>query len=331
MNKTPDYKLIIAELKEDPFRSLNIAFALMSMIPLLIILYLLATDHNTYSILIGTKGFLFLVAILFTILGFSTSYTLIRKVIYKMLHYSDECRKSEELKSALVSEVSHDFRTPLTTIRVSVESLIGGGIGNVSAVQAKMLNICLSTVERLTQFVNTILTIPRIKLTKVGLKREELDFNLLIDKELQIVEPLIRQKQQNISYKKERQVLEMWGDNLKLQQVVANLLSNAVKYAPIHGSINITTAATGDVVELKVANTGEGIPPNRIAEIFNKYYRVKEASDKEGFGLGLSIVKEIIELHRGRIDVFSEIGKETRFSVLLPRDLRDKPRRMVTV
>lgn len=327
MKKTFDYKIIVAELKEDPIHKLNTAFALMSIIPLLIMVYLVIGRYRIYKIFMGTNGILWLVAVTLSISGFFTAYLLVRKIISKMLQYSAECRKSEELKSAVIAEISHDFRTPLTTIKVSIESLLKQTVGTLTRIQMKMLNICLSTVKRLTQFVNMVLDISRIRLTKVDIKRELVDLKVLLEEELDMVSPIARQNRQNVLYTKGGRHIELWGDKKKLRQVIANLLSNAVKHTPAGGEIRIILNADEGTAKLEVINTGEGIPKDKIDMIFDKYYSIKEPSGK-GVGLGLAIVKEIVELHKGKIDVFSQPGKETRFCLLLPRDLRARPRKI---
>lgn len=322
-----DYKIIIAELKEDPIHKLNIAFALMSVIPLLIMTSLLTARFPLEKIFVGRDGMLCLIAIILALFGFSVVYMLLRKLISRMLLYSAKCKKSEELKSALLAEVSHDFRSPLTAIKIGLEDLLENSRAVFSEVQSKVLNICLSAVNKLAHFVSIVLDVSRITLTKTELERELLDFISLIEEELNLMHLLAEKNGQNLLYRKNISSVKLWADKTKLRQVVANLFSNAVKYTPPKGEIHIIVDADEGTVSLEISNTGQGIAQSEIDKIFDKYYRIK-GTDKEGAGLGLAIVKEIIELHRGTIDVFSQPGKETRFSLFLPRDLRTNPRSM---
>lgn len=324
-----DYKIIISELKEDPIHKLNTAYALMSIIPLLIMTSLLAARFPIEKIFVGRDGMMFLLAIILALFGFSVAYVLLRKLIGRMLFYSAKCKKSEELKSALLAEVSHDFRSPLTAIKVGLESLLENSRTAFDEVQSKLLNICLSAVNKLAHFVSVVLDVSRLTLTKTELERELLDFISLIEEELTLVHLLVEKNEQNLLYRKNINSIQLWGDKIKLRQVVANLMSNAVKYTPTGGEIHIVVDADEGTVSLEVSNSGEGIAQSEIDKIFDKYYRIK-GTDKEGVGLGLAIVKEIVELHRGTIDVFSQPGKETKFSLFLPRDLRANPRSIGT-
>ena len=113
---------------------------------------------------------------------------------------------------------------------------------------------------------------------------------------------------------------------MKLSRVIMNLLSNAVKYTSPGGRIGVALSADEDTVKFAVINTGSGIPADELEKIFNKYQRLDKHSGITGSGLGLSIVKDIVDLHKGHISVNAESGKEIKFSVVLPRDLRKAPR-----
>jgi signal transduction histidine kinase len=126
-----------------------------------------------------------------------------------------------------------------------------------------------------------------------------------------------------MNFKKLTDNTDLWVDQNKMARVVINLLSNAVKYTPKGGIINTVISSDENTVKFSVTNTGPGIPAGQLDKIFNKYERLAAArSDIDGIGLGLSIVKDIVEMHQGHVTVKSEPNKETEFSVVLPRDLR---------
>ena len=118
--------------------------------------------------------------------------------------------------------------------------------------------------------------------------------------------------------------LTLWGDRDKLMRVTANLIGNAIKFTPQGGIIDVELSSDENVITLSVTNTGPGLRPDEVARLFKKYERLEEHLEIEGSGLGLSIVKDIIDLHNGHITVRSELGKDTEFKVVLPKDLRKR-------
>ena len=325
MKKNYDYKRIIAELKKDPLHTLNNTFALMFVIPMLIVLYLIIGKYKLYDIITGENTILWVICIILSLGGFFSAYIMIKQAMLRMLRYSVECRNSDEMKTALVSEVSHDFRTPLTTLKISIDTLRHMISGMLSEKHREILDLCSSAIERLTHFVATMLDISRLNLTKVSMKREQIDFTALVKDELDIIKPQSDQRSQRMLYAKNDSRITVWGDMMKLRQVVSNLLSNAVKYTQESGEINIALNSIGEAARLDIINTGKGIPQDKLDKIFDKYYQVDNGS-KDGVGLGLSIVKEIVQMHKGRIEVSSQSGDKTQFSVFLPQDLRTSRR-----
>jgi signal transduction histidine kinase len=325
MKKNYDYKIIVAELAKDPLDTINTAFALMFIIPMLVLLYLLIGKYQLYSMVTGANGILWLICIVLSLSGFFIAYIMVKKVMLKMLQYSEECRKSEELKTALMSEVSHDFRTPLTTIKININALQNIVSGVLSDVHHRMLDLCSTATDKLAQFVTIILDASRLNLTKVSMKREKIDFNALLQNEVELILPQANQRLQKFSYTKNNNHIIVWGDRLKLSRVLSNLLSNAVKYTQENGEIKVVLNNTGETARLDIINTGKGISKDKLDKIFDKYYQVEEES-KDGIGLGLSIAKEIVQMHKGKIEVSSRLDEETKFSVFLPQDLRETRR-----
>jgi signal transduction histidine kinase len=325
MKKNYDYKIIAAELSKDPLDTINTAFALMFVIPMLVVLYLLIGKYQLYSIVTGINSILWLICIALSLAGFFVSYIMVKKVTLKMLQYSSECRKSEELKTALISEVSHDFRTPLTTIKINISALQNITCNVFSDTHHKMLNLCLTATDKLIQFVTVILDESRLNLIKVSMKRERIDFKALLQEEIDLILPQVNQRLQKLSYVKNNDYITVWGDRLKLRRVLSNLLSNAVKHTQESGEIKIALNNIGETAMLDIVNTGKGITKDNLDKIFDKYYQIDKDS-KDGIGLGLSIAKEIVQMHKGKIEVSSRLGEETKFSIFLPQDLRESRR-----
>jgi len=318
------YNLILSDLKDNPLNRIKIGFALMGIIPLLIFIYLLIGRNYLYDLLVGNNGFIVAIAVLISIMGFLVAYRLVIEMMNKLILFFLEKKMADEEKIQLMSAFTHDVKTPLTVIKTGMQNLLDGIGGTLNTVHNKIANMCVKAADNATDFINQMLEIAKIKLNILGLNRELIDLNKIIEKEIKQIEILAQKNNQKISYEINSEDTRLWGDKKQLSRAVMNLLSNAVKYANINGKINIALSSDNKMINMTVVNTGKGIPCDKLDKIFNKYQRLKSDSKVEGSGIGLSIVKDIIELHKGHITVKSEPNFETEFTVSLPKDLRQK-------
>lgn len=325
-NSKNDYKIIVSELKDNPLRKIKICFALMAIIPLLVLFYLLIGKNFLYRLFLGTNGLIIGIAIFISILGFLIAYQLIVEMVNKLLFYFLEKRHADQEKLEIISGFSHDLKTPLAVIRTALQNMIDGVTGALDKTQQRMTNICIKALDRATNFINQIFELAKLNITISNLNRELVDFKYLLKNELAEVAALANKNNQELSCKILSVDLKIWGDKEKLSRAVMNLLSNAVKYANAKGRIDVALSSDNNVVKLAVINTGPGIPQDKLDKVFAKYQRVNSKAKIEGAGLGLSLVKDIIELHKGQITVKSIPNKETEFKVTLPRDLRASTR-----
>lgn len=321
-----DYKIIISELGANPLRKIRIAFALMGIIPLLILFYIIIGKNFLYHLFLGSDGFIIGVSIFISVMGFLLAYTLVINMVVKLLSYSSERKRTDEEKTELLLAVTHDIKTPLAVIKTGIHNLLDGMAGVINQAQAEIAQVCLSAVDKTTNFINELLNLSKAVFIRMNYRRQLIDFEKIVKDEVNEIGGLAKKNSQQLGCKILAAETDLWGDKDKLSRAVMNLLSNAVKYTPDGGRIDLILSSDEDTVKFAVINTGPGIPPDKLDRIFNKHERFAQDSKIEGTGLGLSIAKDIVNLHNGHLTVKSQPGKETEFDIILPRDLRTAKR-----
>jgi signal transduction histidine kinase len=227
-------------------------------------------------------------------------------------------KQLDKIKSAFVANVAHEFRTPLTIIKGNVDLVVKGGLGDVTSQQREMLDGAVGVANRLSRLVNDLLDISKIESGKMQLKKEEVNMNRIIEENISAFTKLIKDKKQSLQKDLAKDMPSITADMDKITQVFVNILSNAVKYSPERGSISIRSVNLEKEIMVEVSDTGEGVAPENIDKVFDKFTRVT-ADKKEGTGLGLPIAKDIVVLHNGRMWVKSELGKGSQFYFTLPK------------
>ncbi len=227
-------------------------------------------------------------------------------------------KELDNLKSSFVSNVAHEFRTPLTIIKGNVDMVVKGRLGNVSPEQKDMLDGAVNIANRLSRLVNDLLDISKIESGKLQLKKKPVNINEIIEQNINIFDKILKDKKQTLKKELARKSLVVNADLDKTTQVFVNLLSNAIKYSPEGGTITVKSLDLEKEIMVEVSDAGEGICLEDIDKIFDKFTRVT-AEKKEGTGLGLPIAKDIVELHKGRMWVKSEAGKGSQFYFTLPK------------
>ena len=237
-------------------------------------------------------------------------------------------KKAEELlkemdrrKSDFVSNVSHEFKSPLGIMREGVAQVLDGSSGKINAKQRNALEIAKRNIERLIRLVTNLLDIARIEAGKMQLKIEKVEIGGLLNEIIANNRSELSKKRIIIKKCINPKTGSVLADKDKLTEVIVNLLSNAIKYTPQGGRITITLRGNREGVHFEIFNTGPGISKENLDKLFDKFERIN-AEKQEGTGLGLAICKSIIELHKGRIWAESEIGKGSRFIFILPRKFK---------
>ncbi len=224
-----------------------------------------------------------------------------------------ERREVDRLKKEFVSTVSHELRTPLTSIRGSLGLLSGGVLGELPAEAKEIVSVAERNVVRLVRLINDILDLERLDTGRMEMRFEDLPVADLVARSLEAVRAFA--DAEGVVLEAGPTQARVLADGDRAVQVLVNLLSNAIKFSPRGGRVSVSAAASGDGIEIRVADRGRGIPAAQRESVFERFRQV-EASDarqKGGSGLGLAICKAIVEQHGGTIGVESEEGKGSTF------------------
>ena len=239
--------------------------------------------------------------------------------VVAVFHDITELKKMAKVRAEFVANVSHEFKTPLTTIRGFVETLKDGAV-NDKEKSRKFLDIILKHTERLEYLVNDLLSLASMESQELRLDFEKVPVPALIDSVVGLYKQQLEQKQQRLELKIPKDLPLIQADRLKIEQVFTNLLDNAIKFTPQEGQITIIVHQHNESVQIDFQDSGIGIDPQHLPRIFERFYRVDKGRSRDmgGTGLGLAIVKHIILAHQGKVSVQSHLGKGSTFSVSLP-------------
>ncbi len=241
-------------------------------------------------------------------------------------------KEVEEMKNKFVSNVSHELRTPLVAIQKSLGLILDKELGEINPEQQKFLNIANRNIQRLSRLINDILDVSKLEVGKMSLNIEQINPVEIAKHVLATVETWAKDKKINLKVDFPEAPVMIDADPDRLTQIMTNLVGNAMKFTPESGTISIEAKigvkdpklGPGDCIEIGVRDTGIGIEPQDQAKIFEKFEQVSLAQPAgvSSTGLGLTIAKEIVELHKGKIWVESEIGKGSRFVFRFPMKLK---------
>jgi two-component system phosphate regulon sensor histidine kinase PhoR len=228
-------------------------------------------------------------------------------------------RQLEQMRSEFVANVSHELRTPLTSIKGYVETLLDGAMEDKELSQ-KFLKIMEAETDRLNRLITDLLFLSRLETGRVEVAKKSIESRQLLDKVVNVLIPVAQRKDITIKTYIYPQANTIYGNQDMLEQVLINLLDNAIKYSHDKGFVLVEVSPHEQGTAIKVTDQGIGIPAESLPRLFERFYRVDKARSRQvgGTGLGLSIVKHIVERHRGQVQVESEEGKGTTFTVILP-------------
>ncbi len=233
-------------------------------------------------------------------------------------YMASEISKAEDNQKKFVANVSHDFRSPLTSIKGYLEAMIDGTIP--PEMHEKYLGIVLNETERLTKLTNSLLTLNNLNVRGVVLEKSVFDINQVIRDTAASAEVQLMNKNISLELVLTGEEFMVEADMGKIQQVLYNLLDNAIKFSHHDGHIKIETTEKHQKVFISVKDNGIGIPKDSLKLIWDRFYKtdLSRGKDKKGTGLGLSITKEIITAHGEHINVISTEGVGTEFIFSLP-------------
>jgi signal transduction histidine kinase len=232
----------------------------------------------------------------------------------------EQQRELDRLQREFIQNVSHELRTPLALIRGHAEVLESGWMGELNAEQKESIGVIVRRSLMLTKLVNDIITV--LEIEQRELVREPFDMVMLVRSVLTGFRPAAEQADLVLSAEIPPHLPLAYGDTLALRRALDNLLNNALKFTPAGGRITVRLYQIESNLMIEVADTGIGIPHDQLGRIFERFYQVDGSSTRKygGIGLGLSLVKSIVEGHRGQVTLASTVRVGTTFTITLPLD-----------
>ena len=239
-----------------------------------------------------------------------------------------ELERATRLKDEFLANMSHELRTPLNAILGMTEAMQEAIFGPVNEKQIKALSTVENSANHLLSLINDILDVAKIESGQMELERRQVSVNYLCESSLAFIQQQALKKNIQLKTQIPRHLPDLWIDEIRIRQSLLNLLTNAVKFTPVHGRIILTVSLVTQEQKLSpqtylrfaVTDTGMGIAPENIAKLFQPFVQIDSALNRQhtGTGLGLALVKQIVELHGGQVGLTSELGQGSCFTIDLP-------------
>ena len=240
--------------------------------------------------------------------------------VMKIFYDTTREKAIDKMKSEFISVAAHQLRTPLSAIKWVIKMILDGDAGKLSMEQQELLNKGYLSNERVIKLVNDLLNVSRIEEGRFGFNFETADFKEVLDVSISNVDSLVAKNHQELKVEIPPKLPKIYLDKERMIMVLQNLLSNAIKYTPEYGKIQVIIEIDEKYLHVKINDQGVGIPAADQPKLFSKFFRAANVVklETEGTGLGLFMVKNIIEKHRGKVSLKSEEGKGTEVSFYIP-------------
>jgi signal transduction histidine kinase len=245
-------------------------------------------------------------------------YDFERRQTAKLSEALAQQQELDRLKNAFIQNVSHELRTPLAIIRGYAELMVGGELGELSPEQQESVEVMARRTRMLSKMLDDLLTILAAETHK--LEKELVDLARMAQLAVTDFQAPAKQAGLTLAASIDPDVPKIYADAIHMRRVLDNLLGNALKFTPEGGRISVSVSHIHDEVILIVSDSGIGISPEHLGKIFQRFYQADGSSKRRygGVGLGLALVKEIVESHDGTVNVTSEVGHGTTFRITLP-------------
>ena len=226
-----------------------------------------------------------------------------------------QLQHQQKIRNRLSSDIAHEIRTPLTTLKGNIEAMIDG----VWEISEERLYRCYEEVSRITRLIGEIDRINELESQESQLQKTTFDLTELAQQIVDNFQPMLVENKLNCSVSGDRVFIS--ADRDKIHQVLTNLLANAIKFTPSGGRIDLNISQRKGTASFRIIDSGQGIPPEEVGQIFERFYMAEPSRNSKlgGQGIGLSIVKGIVNAHQGTISVDSIYGKGTTFTINLPK------------
>ncbi len=235
-------------------------------------------------------------------------------------------RRAQARRLDFYSIIAHDLRSPLQAILLTTQRLLQGREGVLLSKARGLLERIEKQLHAMNALVNDFLDFARVDATGIKLSPGSIDLTALVGEAVADFVPMAEAQGVKLSWEPAQEAAYVLGDRQRLGQVLSNLLSNAIKFTPRGGSVRVKMTHQGDLIETAVHDTGRGIEADAIPSLFTRYTRLDEDGDEaKGTGLGLLIVREIVEAHGGEVGVESQQGRGSTFWIRLPKSVAPEP------
>lgn len=226
----------------------------------------------------------------------------------------------DEVKSRFFANISHELRTPLTLLLAPLETLVARGRQTLPPETLELLTTMQANGMRLLKLINDLLDLVRLESGRIEVRREPLEFEPFVRGLILSVKGVADDKRIQLQSAVDDQLGLILADRDKLEKILLNLLFNAIKFTPARGTVSLTASREGDDIILTVKDTGMGISQENMANLFSRFWQADTSAQRkfQGVGIGLALVKELVEVQGGRVDAQSELGKGTQFTIHLP-------------
>jgi signal transduction histidine kinase len=296
------------------------AFVIYAVTPMIELFNIVFYDNLNRSLAVAAHPFPFISILMFTqviYLKLADKAMLKSQLKRSEAMYAHE-KELSKLKDEFVSTVSHELKTPITSMKLYTGLLREGKLGPVPKKQKDALDVVHDETDRLNRLITDILDLSRLEANKSRLELSEFDLRELVDDKIYLG---MAKKEQVSTVIDVPKGFIVTADRNKMKQVFINLFNNAVKFTPAGGTITISAMMRDTEWDLSVEDTGIGVEKDKIPKLFEKFYQAENymTRKKGGIGLGLSIVKGIVELHEGKIGVESELNKGTKITIVFPK------------
>lgn len=229
----------------------------------------------------------------------------------------------DQMKSDFVAMVAHELRSPLSSIEQQLSVILAGILGEINQRQQEMLGRTKERTHALLSLINDLLDLSKIEAGFVVQNKEPVEMEEVLEKVIEILRPQAEAKNISLTLRIEEKIPRLMVDRRNMEEVFLNLVSNGIKYTAAGGKVTLTAEIKGNNLCVAVSDNGIGIAAEDLPRIFDKFYRVKNVQTRKitGTGLGLPIVKRIVEAHLGSVEVKSQPGVGSTFSVFLPLEV----------
>ncbi|MCO0597197.1 two-component system histidine kinase PnpS [Peribacillus butanolivorans] len=247
------------------------------------------------------------------------------KGILLIFHDITELKRLEQMRKDFVANVSHELRTPITSIKGFSETLLDGALKDEKTLK-HFLSIILKESDRLQELIQELLNLSKMEQQEFVLKTGDVDITNVLGDIQEMLIGKLKEKEVSLEIKASSKPVFIEGESDRIKQVFINLITNALTYTPNGGWVTVNVTENEQTVDIVVQDSGIGIEEKELPRIFERFYRIDKARSRDsgGTGIGLAIVKHIIEVHKGKIKVESTPGSGTTFTVTLNKSLKGK-------